>query len=68
MTAFFLQSDINAATTPYLVYLFALLSALMSPFSFSHLMASSWTPFVSSNAFLHYPIGALVYYLSFFSD
>ena len=30
-------------------------------------MASAWSPWVSSRAFLHYPMGALVYYLSFFS-
>lgn len=30
-------------------------------------MAPAWSPWVSSRAFLHYPMGALVYYLSFFS-
>ena len=39
----------------------------MRPFCLSHLMASAWSPWVSSRAFLHYPMGALVYYLSFLS-
>ncbi len=64
--AFFLQSETKADITPYLVYLLYLFKALIKPFYLSHLIASEWFPWVYSRAFLHYPIGALVYYLSFF--